>query len=299
MIGAVVEVMLPVVVVAGMGALLGRFFPLDLDTIGKVGLYGFFPFLAYQSLVTTTVSAQTGLLLGLAYLTVTAAAAGLAWLSAIGHPRRDRRGIVAGVVLGNNGNFGLPIALLALGGDGLDQSLVIFVWSMVVMFTVGPALLGDHTDLRGAARTVLMLPVLWGVAAGIVVRATGVVVPVGLSRGFELLAQGAIPIVLLALGAQIAATSGARPTPAVLLTAAVRLLACPVIAAGVGIAFGLRGTALGALVLASAMPTAVNAFMIAREYGSGADTQASVVAVSTLASVLTIPLVITLLPVLP
>ncbi|QQS02862.1 MAG: AEC family transporter [Austwickia sp.] len=299
MIGAVVEVMLPVVLVAAVGATLSRFFPLDLDTIGKVGLYGFFPFLAYQSIVTTTVSAQTGLVLGLAYLAVTGAGAAIAWAGARGYPRAERRGIVAGVALGNNGNFGLPIALLALGREGLDQSLVIFVWSMVVMFTVGPGLLGDHADLRGAARTVLKLPVLWGIAVGFVVRATGVGVPLGLSRGIELLAQGAIPIVLLALGAQIAATSGARPTRTVGLVAATRLLLSPVLAAGIGVAFGLHGTALAALVLASAMPTAVNAFMIAREYGSGADTQASVVALSTLASVVTIPVTITLLPLLP
>lgn len=299
MIGAVVEVMLPVVLVAGMGAVLARFFPLDLDTIGKVGLYGFFPFLGYQSVVTTTVSARTGILLGVAYLGVTAASAGLAWLAATPYERRDRLGVVAGVVLGNNGNFGLPIALLALGREGLDQSLVIFAWSMVVMFTVGPALLGDHADLRGALRTVLLLPVVWGLVAGFAVRISGLAVPVGIARGFELLAQGAIPLVLLALGAQIVSTSKARPSRPVVLTAAIRLLACPLLAVGIGHAVGLRGTALASLVLASAMPTAVNAFMLAREYGSGADTQASIVALGTLASVVTIPVTIALLPLLP
>ena len=37
---ALLEVMLPVVMVAGVGALLVRWYPLDLDTIGKVALYG-------------------------------------------------------------------------------------------------------------------------------------------------------------------------------------------------------------------------------------------------------------------
>ena len=294
---ALLEVMLPVVMVAGVGALLVRWYPLDLDTIGKVALYGFFPFMSYQSVVTTQVSARTGVLLAVAYLLVTAISGAVAWLLARGGGQA--RGVVAGVTLGNNGNFGLPIALLALGRDGLDQSLLIFVTSMLVIFTVGPALLGEHSDLRGAARTILLLPVLWGIVAGLLVRAAGIAVPVGISRGVELLSQAAIPLVLLALGAQLATTASSRLTRPVVTAVTLRLLLCPVLSAGVGLALGLRCTALGALVLAGAMPTAVNAFMLAREYGTDADTQASIVAVSTLGSVVTIPVTIALLPLLP
>ena len=35
-------------------------------------------------------------------------------------------------MIGNNGNFGLPIALLALGQPGLDQTVVILVFAIVV-----------------------------------------------------------------------------------------------------------------------------------------------------------------------
>lgn len=44
------------------------------------------------------------------------------------------------------------------------------------------------------------------------------------------------------------------------------------------------------------MPTAVNAFMLAREYGSNPQLVASVVALSTLASLGTIAAVVALLP---
>jgi len=298
-LGALVDVMLPVVLVAGAGALLARFYPLDLDTIGKVALHGFFPFMAYQSVVTTQVPARTGVLLGLAYLLVTALSAGLAWVAARGRMRPDARGVVAAVVLGNNGNFGLPIALLALGRDGLDQSLLIFVWSMLVIFTAGPALLGEHADLRGAARTVLTLPVLWGIAAGLLMRTAGLTLPIGLTRGIDLAAQAAIPLALLALGAQLATTARSRLSRPVVTAVLLRLIAGPLLSVGVGLALGLRGTSLAALVLAGAMPTAVNAFLLAREYGSGAQTQASIVAISTLGSLVTIPLTVALLPLLP
>lgn len=106
------------------------------------------------------------------------------------------------MIIGNNGNFGLPIALLALGRVGLDQAVVIFVTS-VAMYTVGPALLGPHGGVGDAVLTVIKLPVAWALVAGLIVRLTGVTLPIGVARGVELLAQAAIPMVLIALGLQL------------------------------------------------------------------------------------------------
>ncbi|MFT4217905.1 MAG: AEC family transporter [Micropruina sp.] len=295
---ALIEVILPVVLVALVGVALARKFQLDMGTVGKINLYGLTPLLAFDSVMKTEVSGGQAIQLVGGYLLITLVAGLIAWLAAWGRDGPTRRAMIASVVIGNNGNFGLPIALLALGRVGLDQAVVIFVTSLVVMYTVGPALLGSHGGLWDAVLTVVRLPVTWALLAGLIVRTTGVVLPVGVARGAELLAQAAIPMVLIALGLQLGQRSSLRLTAPVVIAAGVRVVALPVLAAGLGLLLRLDGPELSSLILASAMPTAVNAFMLAREYGSNPALVASVVALSTLASLGTIAGVVALLPLL-
>ncbi|MFT4226595.1 AEC family transporter [Micropruina sp.] len=295
---ALIEVILPVVLVALVGVALARTFRLDMDTVGKINLYGLTPLLAFDSVMKTEVSGGQAVQLVGGYLLITLVIGLVALAAGWGQDRPTRRAMVASVIIGNNGNFGLPIALLALGRVGLDQAVVIFVTSLVVMYTVGPALLGSHGGVGDAVLTVVKLPVTWALVAGLIVRLTGVTLPVGVARGVELLAQAAIPMVLIALGLQLGQRASLRLTAPVLIAAGVRVVVLPLLAAGIGLLLRLDGLELSSLLLACAMPTAVNAFMLAREYGSNPELVASVVALSTLASLGTIAAVVAVLPML-
>lgn len=296
MLAALLTVILPVVVVAAVGALLARTFHLDPDTIGKINLYGLTGPLAFVSLMTTDVTWSEGLLLAAGLLLVTAIAALLAWLATLRAEAATTRGVVASVILGNNGNFGLPIALLALGQAGFDQAVILFIVSLVVMFTIGPILLGSGGGIGKGLRNVAMLPITWAMVLAAILRLLGWAPPVGIMRGIELLADAAVPMVLIALGVQLAQSRRLHLTRPVLTATALRTVGVPLLA--VGVAFVLRMDPLSAssLVLACAMPTAVNVFMIAREYGSDPETAASTVALTTLLSIGTLALVIALLP---
>jgi predicted permease len=293
---ALLNVVLPVVLVAGVGALLARRFTLQQDTLGKVSLNGLTPALALSSLLGTTVSAAEGLHLAAAYFALALLAVLVAFLAARRAPSATRRAVMASVAIGNNGNFGLPIALFALGQAGLDQAVVIFLCSVVLTFTLGPLLYGSAGGARAGLLSVARLPVVWCIAAALLVRALDLPVPLGLRRGIDLLGQAALPMVLLLLGIGLGQAGRVALTRPVLTAVSLRVLAMPVLALGLGFVLGLRGLNLQGLVLASAMPTAVNAFLLAREYEADAETVASAVALSTLASLLTTALVVTLLP---
>ncbi|WP_345461618.1 AEC family transporter [Deinococcus carri] len=296
MFAALLNVVLPVVLVAGVGALLARRFPLSQDTLGKVSLNGLTPALALSSLLGTTVSAGAGLHLALAYFALALAGVLLAFLAAYRAPGVTRRAVMASVAIGNNGNFGLPIALFALGQSGLDQAVVIFLCSVVLTFTLGPLLYGSAGGARAGLKSVLRLPVVWCIAAALLVRVLHLPVPLGLRRGIDLLGQAALPMVLLSLGIQLGQAGRIALTWPVLTAVGLRVLAMPALALGLGLLLGLRGLNLQGLVLASAMPTAVNAFLLAREYEADAETVASAVALSTFASLVTAALVVTVLP---
>lgn len=296
MLAALLEVILPVVIVALVGMVLARKFTLSGDTIGKINLYGLTPPLAFDQLMKAEVTLGQSAVLIAGMVLVTVLAALVAWVASLRSPAGSKRGVIGAVILGNNGNFGLPIALLALGQQGLSQAVILFLTSLVIMFTVGPILMGSGRGLLSGLATFAKLPVTWAMLLATLLRLLGWQLPVGIGRGIELLSNAAVPMVLLALGVQLTQSRRIHLTRPVITAVALRVVAVPLIAVGVAWLLRMDALSTSSLVLASAMPTAVNVFMLAREYGAGTDEPASVVALSTLLSIGTLSVVIWLLP---
>jgi hypothetical protein len=103
-------------------------------------------------------------------------------------------------------------------------------------------------------------------------------------------------MVLLSLGIQLGTSRKIHLTPPVLIATGLRVFVLPLVAWGVGRLVGLSGLALQSLVLACAMPTAVNIAMIALEYSDDPETVASEVALSTILSIGTLAVVVSNLP---
>lgn len=298
MISALFEVMLPVFLIAGVGFVLARAFTIDQLSLNKIQLYALTPALAYTSLMRTSVSGDAVLQLVLGYLGITGVAGLLAALLGRALPKPGRGGFVASVMLGNNGNFGLPIALLALGQDGLDQAVVILVCAIVTLWTVGPALFGGQLTARAVLVNVGRLPVIWTMLIAMAFRLLHYEPPAGVATGINMISDASIPMILIALGLQLGSAKRFLINRGVIMAVVLRLIVVPLVTVGLCWVFGLRGLVLQSLVLAMAMPTAVNTFLLALEYGKDAETVASIVAMSTVVSLFTISVVVAGLPLL-
>jgi hypothetical protein len=104
----------------------------------------------------------------------------------------------------------------------------------------------------------------------------------------------AIPMMLLTLGVAVARLTPGRVVTAIWLSV-VKLLICAAIGWGIGLAFGLTGTLFGVLVLQMAMPVAVTAYLLAEKYEADSNAVAGYVVVSTLVSVVGLPILLALL----
>lgn len=299
MFQALSSVLLPVILVAGLGALLSSRFPIDQATVSRLTLYLLSPALVLNVLLSTPVKIGEALTLGAAYLLTMLACLGLGWLCGLGLPNLTRRSYSAGVGIWNSGNMGLPIALFAFGQAGFERATVLFLASFVGMYAVGPAVYslgrqGVHP--LDAAKNILRLPAIWATALGLALRLLHITLPEGLTRGVALLSQATLPMVLLALGLHLGAAGRPRLDARLWLASGARLIGGPLMALIVGRALHLNGANLAVLVLSASMPTAVNALLIAREYDADVDTVAAIATLSTLLSVVTIAVVVTVLP---
>lgn len=200
----------------------------------------------------------------------------------------------------NAGNLGIPIASYVLG----DASMVapVLLLQLLVITPVSLTVLDLHTGgvrglgpvLRRAVGTPVRNPVVIGSLAGVAVSASGWVPPAPLMEPFELIGGMAVPAMLLAFGISLhgSAVPGRGPERGpVLLAVALKSVVQPLVAWALGaLVFGLEGTALFAVVVLAALPTAQNVFNYATLFRTSEVMVREVVLMTT---VLTIPVLFT------
>jgi malate permease and related proteins len=282
---------LPIFLIAGVGYLLARTLQANLKTLSHVVFYALSPCFAFRMLTMSSMSGPEAGRMALLAILVTAMMGIVARISAI--PFRLTRAELSGFLLvamfSNGGNYGLPVVLFAFGSEGMAPATVYFVTSSILTYTAGAFLAA--AGRRSASRAIVgitKIPAIYGVAAAMLVLGTGISVPVMLMRPIQLLADGAIPLMILVLGMQLErATVPERPR---LVAAAVvlSLLAAPIVALGLTWLLGLSGSARQAGVVLASMPTAVITTILALEFDTAPAFVTNVVFTTTLLSPLTL-----------
>lgn len=289
-----VDVVLPVFAIVAVGGIVGRRFRLEVAPINRLALYGAVPALVFRTLAGIEMAWQPALHLVGAYLAFMLTMAALAALLARRWPAPSRRTLIGTSVFGNAANLNLPVALFAFGAPGLERALVLYVVTSLAMFSLGPALMGRAGGVAAAVRAALGFPVLWAALAGLAVGAGDRTLPVGAERAIGLLADAAVPVVLLSLGVHMARSLRWRPNLRAAVAIGTKLALGPATAAVVGSALGLRGLDLAVLVVLGAMPTAINAVMLAVEFGGDVDQVGDAVVAGTALSLVSLPIVLAL-----
>jgi predicted permease len=288
---ALLSVVVPAAIVVLAGFIAGRKLELDLSTLSKLTLYILSPALIIDSMLQTEVPAREGIRIAAAFAVATFLLYLLvAAISAAGKlPSSTRTSLMATTLFPNSGNLGLSLTFLALGQEGLQRAVVTYLASAVLVFGLGPAIVSGHGLKRGV-KTTVRLPLMWALVAGIALRVLNVQLPLGIDDGIHLLSQAAVPMLLLLLGLQMSRTRFV-PKPPDFSMAALRLGAGPLAAYVAGRLVGLDHLALQVLVLQCATPTAVNALLVAAEFGGDSARAARAVVLTTILAFATLPIV--------
>jgi predicted permease len=231
----------------------------------------------------------------LTVMLVAALASRFAWGQHAGD--RVMAALCAGYV--NSGNLGLPIALYVLGD--IAYAAPILLMQLLVFTPISMAML--DADSRAGRSTVLVHlrslfrnPITVGALLGLLVSVTGAKLPEVVLNPLTLLGNMAVPGMLLAFG--ISLRLGQRPGQGrdrIAVLVGLKLLVQPLVAAGLGLAFGLHGAQLYAVVVMAALPTAQNIFTYALRYRRSIFLTRDVILVSTVLSLPVILLIAALL----
>ncbi len=188
-----------------------------------------------------------------------------------------------------NSYIALAVAGLLFGTPGVATMGLIVGAAVPFANLVSVWMLARHGEV-GIVREVLRNPLIWGTTAGFVLNMLGFVPPAPLQIFLGRLADAAIALGLIAVGAALRLDGfhGVRRLAVWLVV--VKLLLLPLAALALGRQFGVDGLALQVVVLFAAMPTASSAYILAMRMGGDGRSVAWLISATTLLSMLTLPL---------
>jgi malate permease and related proteins len=293
----ILEAIVPVFIVAGMGFLLRKRYRLDNKTLSTLNIIVFIPALIYTSMAHSKV--DWGLFARLAGAVALFFLVMALLLKALAVFRKMDRKMESAFLMTefiNLGNFGLPVVLFAFGREeALPLAVVVMVCGSTLQNSVGLYFTkrSSHNAL-GALFQVFRYPMIYAAVLGLVAQRFGFALPPIAQRPIDLSAEAAIPVQLIILGMAVAETRLDTSAEA-FLASFMRLVVGPVLAFGIALAFGLSGLPLKVFVLQLSGPVAVGMAMFGVQFDMKAGFLSSVVAWSMLFSLVTVSIVLGLL----
>lgn len=205
----VLNVILPVFLLIGVGAFLHRKFIFDMNTLSKLTTYLFLPTMSFVNIYQSSIDGDTffqiiGFLMiqGLCLMGISA---GIAKLG------KFDKGLSAtfknSIVLKNSGNFGLPVSQLVFQGNplGLSVQVVVLLFQNLLTYTYG--LMNSVSVNTGGLKAVkefLKNPIIYALLLGMVFNSLSVKIPFFLWNPIENLSSAFLAMALITLGAQSA-----------------------------------------------------------------------------------------------
>jgi predicted permease len=220
-------------------------------------------------------------------------------------PAGDRTALAFSATHGNVGFLGLPL-LAQLGDESRLPAMVMTIVADICVFIVGSIVLFEFARsgedggtpraarLRAALGGLLRTPLILGIVAGLVFSATGAQLPAPADALVKLLAQAAGPCALFAIGASLGGRAVVldRSVGGLLLA---KLVVHPVLVGAAMWALGVDPALAAIGVLAAALPTASNTYILSQRYGVDTRAIGSAIVIGTFAAAGTVSFVIWLL----
>ncbi|AVG38260.1 AEC family transporter [Achromobacter insolitus] len=201
----------------------------------------------------------------------------------------------------NAGYMGIPLCLALLGPDSMAPATFTTLLTASVLFGFAIALIEFDrqqtpnlpSTLYKVGRALLRNPLLAAPLLGLAWAFTGLALPEGVDRYVALLGASASPCALVTIGLFLAQTETSSSGPGVMRLVSGKLLLQPAVTALLAFyVFAMPPVWAWTAVLMSALPIGTGPFMLAQMYGRDARVTSRAILVSTVASVLTVSLLV-------
>ena len=190
--------------------------------------------------------------------------------------------------------IGYPVIAALFGAEALFYAVILVLPFNLMTFTLGPLML---TGAKRFSLRQMFSPCVVSALLALILALGRLRPPAMVGEALEFVGNVTVPLSLLFVGSLLAGIPLGRmlASPRLWILTAVRLLALPGALCFLLRWMGTDPLILGVAVIQMAMPAAVNGSLLCMEYGGDAECMAQITFVSTLASIVTIPIIAALL----
>ncbi len=283
------EVLFPVFFIVGIGYLLGKKSP-DLDTsfitnyAANFGTPALVIFAVLSSGVTYSIFAEYFVYSLIAIIAF--AITGIIFLIPM---KKDYIRELPPFILPNTGNMGIPICLFAYGSLGMGVAAAISSVVVLLHFTLNVFLANKKFDIK----IIIKSPSFYAILFAVTFLYFQIEPPTFVLNTVMLLAYGMIVLILISLGVALTQLKVFSFKSSVISSIG-RVIIGPIIGIILIKIFNLSGFAAGVLLIQCSMPSAILTYLIASMYSPKkiVDNIASMIVVSTLMSLVTVPIIV-------
>ena len=185
--------------------------------------------------------------------------------------------------------IGYPVVTALFGAEALFYAVILVLPFNLMTFTLGPLLL---TGAKRFSLRQMLSPCVLASALALGLALLRLRPPAVVGEALNFMGNITVPLSLLFVGSLLAGIPLGRmlASPRLWILTAVRLLVLPAVLCLLLRRMGTEPLILGVAVIQMAMPTAMNGSLLCMEYGGDAECMAQITFVSTLASIVTIPI---------
>ncbi|AIQ60856.1 AEC family transporter [Paenibacillus borealis] len=296
-----VLIILPVFLIMGAGFLGQKLLKLEIRSISTMALYLMMPFLTFNTFYTNEINIDYAymflfnILLILVLVIVTVVVG-----KAIKADKSSMSAMLLGTAFPNMGNYGAPVILFAFGATAFNYAVITMVIQTLLINTIGIfiAAYGSEqpTSVKQALLSVVKMPVLYGVLLGVVFQVMPITLPGAIMDGIELIGSASIPTITLLLGMQLAQMKAQQfEFKYVSSITLIRMVVSPLVMAVLVSLMPVSPMIRNVFILLAAMPIAANTTLLALQFNTRPNLVSYITLVTTLVSLLTVPITLYLL----
>lgn len=218
-------------------------------------------------------------------------------------PRQKAGSFIQGSFRGNGAFVGLPVIVYTLSGLDPQAEVLgtVVLAPLVILFNLlGVSVLVHHSKQKSGTGESIRLffsqlfknPLIVSCAIGLTINLMGVTLPLFLSRSLGALGNTALPLVLISIGSSLTVErlhGAASPT---LIASLIKVVVTPAIGFLLAGLFNLDTTGRMVAIFYLAAPAAGMSYVMAEVMGNDGPLAGRIVALSTLLSAITLPIII-------
>ena len=213
-----------------------------------------------------------------------------------GYSKKTKWTLVGTSTLFNSGFLGYPIVLGVFGANGLVKAVFYDMGSTILFLCLGIFFIllfgGKYTSI---IKRTLLFPPLWAIILGIIANIMHFDLGFLPLNVLKYLSGAAIPVIMISLGLSLEVGGLKNYLGAASFVSMIRLIISPIIAFSLVYFFGLSGLGGTVTVVEAGMPSAMLSLVLAASYDLDINAAAACIFMSTVISMITLPILIYIL----